>query len=214
MAQVDSENSTAMPVVSTRRHFLSQAAAVAAGSAALGAALPLSGSAAGAGQAPEGVAPLLRRPMLAMDGLTASDELRSAFRELEDAHKTLKTAWVEYRRVVDLLREWEREHPFSGGGSNRAFRKWERRYRKYLDEMNWGPVGKVYHEARRDFEEAKIAAARVKVRDIDELALKACGVYVYEDVREGEHLRGIPPAIAISVAVDLARMSLPERAAA
>ena len=149
-----------------------------------------------------------------MDGSAASDELRSAFRELEDAHETLKTAWIEYRRVVDLTREWEREHPFSGGGSNRAFRKWDRRYRKYLDEMNWGPVGRVYHEARADFEEAKIVAARVKVCDIDELALKACGVYVYEDVREGEHLRGITPAIAISVAVDLARMSLPEGAAA
>jgi hypothetical protein len=38
MAQVDSENSTAMPAASTRRRFLSQAAAVTAGSAALGVA--------------------------------------------------------------------------------------------------------------------------------------------------------------------------------
>jgi hypothetical protein len=35
MAQVDSENTTAMPVVSTRRRFLSQAAGVAAGGTAL-----------------------------------------------------------------------------------------------------------------------------------------------------------------------------------
>jgi hypothetical protein len=35
MAQVDSENSTAMPAVSTRRHFLSQTAGVAAGGAVL-----------------------------------------------------------------------------------------------------------------------------------------------------------------------------------
>src|SRR5438270_13234171 len=117
MAQVDSENSTAVPAVSTRRRFLSQAAAVAAGGAALATALPLSGAAAAAGQAShpimETVAPPLRRPVLTMDGSGASDELRSAFRTLDDAHEVLKTTWAEYRRVVDLTRGWEREHPLS-----------------------------------------------------------------------------------------------------
>ena len=51
MAQVDSENSTAMPVASTRRRFLSQAAAVTARGAALATALSVSASAADAGQA-------------------------------------------------------------------------------------------------------------------------------------------------------------------
>ena len=51
MAQVNSENSTAMPVVSTRRRFLSQAAAVTAGGVALATALSVSASAAGAVQA-------------------------------------------------------------------------------------------------------------------------------------------------------------------
>jgi hypothetical protein len=51
MAQVDSENSTAMPVVSTRRHFLSQAAGLAAGGSvlAMGQIPPTSAAAAPAG---------------------------------------------------------------------------------------------------------------------------------------------------------------------
>jgi hypothetical protein len=40
MAQVDSENSTAMPVVSTRRRFLSNAAGIAAGGTLLALAIP------------------------------------------------------------------------------------------------------------------------------------------------------------------------------
>ncbi|MDI4239487.1 hypothetical protein OZ411_42650 [Bradyrhizobium sp. Arg237L] len=103
----------------------------------------------------------------------------------------------------------ERQHPNEAGGSSRAYRKWERRWRKYLDEINWGAVGQAYHEARADFEEAKIAAARVNVRDLNELALKAATVYLYEDTREA-HLGRMTPAIAVSVAIDLARMALPE----
>src|SRR5258708_19145878 len=51
MAQVNSENSTAMPAVSTRRHFLSQAAGVAAGGTilALAAFPPVPTTAAPAG---------------------------------------------------------------------------------------------------------------------------------------------------------------------
>jgi hypothetical protein len=215
MAQVDSENSISMPAVSTRRHFLSQAAAVTAGGAVLATALSVSASAAGAGQAADPilgtVAPSLRRPVLAMDGCGASDELRAAFRTLGDAHEVLKTTWAELRRVGDLMREWDRQHPLypSSGGSNRAYRKWDRRRNKYADEMNQDAVYQAYDEAWENFKAAQLAAAGVKVRDLDELAHKACAVYVYEDMRE-EHLRRITPAISISVAVDLVRMSLPE----
>jgi hypothetical protein len=76
MAQVDSENSTAMPAVSTRRRFLSQAAAVTAGGAAFGVALPLPGSAAHGGQAPD--------PILAADAeLIALGQKISELRVLE-----------------------------------------------------------------------------------------------------------------------------------
>ena len=61
MAQVDFENTTTMSVVSTRRRFLSQAAAVAAGGAALGAALPMPGSAVAAGQAPDPILEIIER---------------------------------------------------------------------------------------------------------------------------------------------------------
>ncbi len=48
MAQVDSENSIAMPAAPTRRHFLSTAVGVAAGGAALALATIPPASAAGA----------------------------------------------------------------------------------------------------------------------------------------------------------------------
>jgi hypothetical protein len=41
------------------------------------------------------------------------------------------------------------------------------------------------------------------------LALKACAVCVYEDMRES-HLRHITPAISVTVAIDLAKMSRPD----
>ena len=201
-------------VDTSRRRFLSQAAAVAAGGAAIATALPLSGAAAAAEQASApilgAVASPLRRPVLTMDGSGANDELRSALRTLDDAHEVLKTTWGEYRRVVDLTRDWEREHPSSaGGGSNRAFRKWYRRRSKYFDEINYIAVCQAYHVAAEDFKDAQLAAAGVKVRDVDELALKACAVCAYEDMREG-HLRGITPVISVSVAIALAMISLPD----
>jgi hypothetical protein len=201
----------------SRRAFLVKAAAAAAGGAAVGMALPLPESAAGAGlthiQATDAIPPRLRRPVLTLDGSGAGDELRSAFRVLDDAHEALKTAWAEYRRVADLARDWERQHPYSGGGSNRAYRKRERHRSRYSNEINWRPVSQAYYEAREDFEEAKRDAALVKVRDLNELALKAAAVYAYEDTREG-HLRSITPVISVSVAIDLAKMALPEGAAA
>jgi hypothetical protein len=61
MTQVNSENSIAMPVVSTRRRFLSQAAAVTAGGAALGLALPLPGSAEAAQQVHDPIFAMIER---------------------------------------------------------------------------------------------------------------------------------------------------------
>ncbi|RZN31255.1 hypothetical protein CWO90_17595 [Bradyrhizobium sp. Leo121] len=55
--------------------------------------------------------------MLTLDGSGASDELRSAFRTLDDAYEALKTAWAERRRVAELSRERERQHPYEGGAA-------------------------------------------------------------------------------------------------
>ena len=71
MTQVDSENSTAMHVASTRRRFLSQAAAVTAGGAALGMALPLPGSATTAEQARDPVYALIETHRAATEALNA-----------------------------------------------------------------------------------------------------------------------------------------------
>ncbi|WP_194393888.1 hypothetical protein [Bradyrhizobium sp. CCBAU 51765] len=194
---------------SSRRRFLAQAAAVTAGGVALGPALPLPGSAAAAGLTSNPIleavtgAPL-QAPTLTLDSSLASDELRSACRKVDDTHETLKAAWTEYQRVQELGRDWNRQHP-APDGSRRAYRKWERRWCKHRDEVNFDGAQAAYFEARTDFEKAKVAVALVDARDLNELALKAAVAYVYEDPRE-RHLRNLTPTIAASVAVGLAIM--------
>jgi len=79
MAQVNSENSTSMPVDQTRRRFLSQAAGVAAGSAALAMATIPPALATVASASP-------------LDPTNASPELRAAARALDEARECLKAA--------------------------------------------------------------------------------------------------------------------------
>jgi hypothetical protein len=202
--------STVGGVDSTRRTFLARAAAVAAGGAAIGAALSLSGSAAGAGlthnAAVEAIAGApSQSPVLTLDWSLASDELQSAFRAMGSAHDTLKTAWAEYQKAEGLVRDWEQQHP-SPGGNGRAYRKWERRWCKQVADIGYADADSAYMDARADFKRAKVEVALVKVRDLNELALKAAAVYAFEDIRE-EHLRDITPTIALSVAVALGLMA-------
>jgi hypothetical protein len=56
----------------------------------------------------------------------------------------------------------------------------------------------------------KLALAQVKVGDLAELCLKACMIYVFEDVRQ-PHLRQVDPVISVSVAMDLASMAVPTK---
>jgi hypothetical protein len=72
--------------------------------------------------------------------------------------------------------------------------------------VNYHGIWEAHQDARADFERAKVAVARVEVRDLNELALKAVTVWIFEDTRE-EHLRGITASIALSVAVALGLMA-------
>src|SRR5882757_3885718 len=92
MAQVDSENITSMPADSTRRRFLSQAAAVAAGGAAVGMALPLPVSAGDSGRVPD--------PIFA-----AIDRHRRAYQDYIDnlGEDEIEEAVPEERRRSNLV---------------------------------------------------------------------------------------------------------------
>jgi hypothetical protein len=95
MAQVDSENSIAMPAVSTRRCFLSQAAGVAAGGAALGAGLPLPAPAATPQGLPDPIFAAIERHRAARVIWDGEVDVRSRFEDL--------TMTADQRRQRDAL---------------------------------------------------------------------------------------------------------------
>lgn len=159
----------------------------------------------------EAQADILKTPKLAMDGSQASPELKDAVQKLGDANEVLKVTSADFQRIWKLANDWQiKNHP---PRIPRAFRKYARRHDKFLDGIGFDTVFEVHTKAREAFEAAQLAVAQVKVRDLPELALKACTIFLYEDIRE-KHLRHIKPAIAVSVAIDLAKMSLPEGEAA
>jgi hypothetical protein len=200
--------STVGGVDSTRRTFLAQAAAAAAGGAAIGAALPLPGSAAAAGLIPNPILDAIpgapSQLALTLDASLASDELRSAFGKAHDAYEALKSAWAEYQRVNELMDQWHKRNPEPV--VRRAIGKYERRWRKYHEAVNYYGLWGAYQDAREDFETAKMVVAGVKPRDLNELVFKATAVWIFEDMRE-EHLRAMNLSIALSVAVDLTVMA-------
>jgi hypothetical protein len=98
MAQVDSENSTAMPAVSTRRRFLSQAAAVTAGGAVLATALSVSSTAAGAVQAPDPI----------LEAIKAHKAAHAKLVSWVDRHCKLENELPKERRCSSIT-AWEEE---------------------------------------------------------------------------------------------------------
>jgi hypothetical protein len=92
MAQVDSENITAVPAVSTRRRFLSQAAAVTAGGTALATA------AARAGQALDPI----------LEAIEAHKAAHAKFVSWVDRHCKLENELTKERRCSSFT-AWEEE---------------------------------------------------------------------------------------------------------
>src|SRR5258708_30670117 len=118
MAEVNSENSTAVPAVSTRRRFLSQAAGVAAGGTALALATIPPAAAVAA-------------PANLLDPTKASPELRAAALSLDEAHERLKAAKARFSADLIKVSEWTASNPEPL--SKRARKRWSRKWREYQD---------------------------------------------------------------------------------
>lgn len=146
----------------------------------------------------------LMPPRIAPDGSDASPELRAAGIELADANDRLKETNEDFLRVWNLNGKWEREHPRPG--SPRAHKKWLRRWHAYAASIGYDAAFDAHTEAREAFERAQDKVALLKARDMQELALKGCMSFVYEDIRQS-HLRHVRPHIGQSVALELAFMS-------
>lgn len=104
MAQVDSENSTAMPAglagssaQSSRRNFLAQAAAAVAGGAAIGATLPLPGSAGASERVPDPIYAAIEAHKAARAAFEGAVRQHSVFeRELsKDKRRSTIDVWEE-----------------------------------------------------------------------------------------------------------------------
>jgi hypothetical protein len=146
----------------------------------------------------------LMPPKLALHGSNASPELRAAAVALDDANERLKATGAEFKRVWDLNGKWEAEHPRPGG--HRAHKKFVHRHNKYLCEIDYDAVFVAHAEARDAFKKAQTTVALLRARDINELALKGCMSFVYEDTRQS-HLRHVDARIGQSVALELAFMA-------
>jgi hypothetical protein len=108
----------------SRRGFLAQAAAVTAGGAALGLALPLPGSAAGAGQAPDPIIEVIEAHRAAnAKWLSAVDRHCKLESELsEDKRRSSIDAWAAQIVETDDPRwvEAEREYQLTGDAETAA----------------------------------------------------------------------------------------------
>jgi hypothetical protein len=182
-----------MPAVSTRRRFLSQAAGVAAGGAVLALATipPASAVASPAGS---------------LDASKASPALRAAARALDEAHERLKAAKARFAADDLKVAEWQANNPAPLKG--RAHKRWVRKWREYRDAVAGGGWA-AQIEAEEDFRAALMVVAKIKPRDMDELALKACISAIYDKVYLG---RGTEAIIGYSVALDLVSLTNPVRA--
>jgi hypothetical protein len=189
MAQVNSENSTSMPVVSTRRRFLSQTAGVAAGGAVLAlAAIP--------------PAPALAAPAVTLDPANASPALRVATIALGAAHDRLEAAKARFDADDRKVAAWAEGNPKPSG--KRAVKRWARRWNEYRDAVE-GESWAQQCDAEEHFRGALMAVAMIDSRDMGELALKACLSSVYDGVRLSWS-SGAP--IGFSVAIDLLALTL------
>ena len=171
----------------TRRHFLSQAAGVAAGGAVLALATIPPASAAAA-------------PASALDAANASPGLRAAAIALDEAHGRLKEARAAFDASDKLPEEWRRLNPKPT--DRRAIKKWNRRENEYRYSVTMTPWQAIT-AAEDDFREAQMAVAKIDARDMGELALKACLSGVYDAV----HL-SYPNAAVIGFSVALNLVSL------
>jgi hypothetical protein len=172
-----------------RRAFLSKAANIAAGGTVLAlATIPPAAATA---------------PASALDPTKASPALREAANALADADEVLKAAKARFTADDAKVSEWEIANPEPKG--KRAIKKWRRKWLENRDavcEDSW----QAQLEAEDRFRDAQMAVAKIKPRDMDELALKGCLSGVYDPVRLA---CGSNAVIGYSVAWDLVKLTMP-----
>jgi hypothetical protein len=194
MAQADSVLSTPptnTPITQTRRGFLGRtAAALAAGTAvnvtAIAATRPASAAHA-----------------VALDGTKASQELKNLVDVLHTADEASNATQAAFDAEYDLYRAWVKKNPEPRTENRRAWRKWDGRQKQYLRSSNFGATQDAHQESVEAFAVAKMAIAKYRPRDMNELVLKACLVIVYEAGSRRGYSR---PVMARGVALDVARL--------
>jgi hypothetical protein len=178
------------PPRSTRRHFLSGAAGVAAGGTALAlATIP--------------PAPAAAAPASALDPSKASPALRTAVKALGESHDRLEAAKARFIADDAKLANWDSSHPKPS--SKRGLKRWSRKWRENRDAVeseSWA----AQLAAEKDFQAAQLAVANVTPRDEDDLVLKAAAAFVYDRVKCGY---GSIAVISYSVALDLFKQRMP-----
>jgi hypothetical protein len=198
MAQVNSENSTTAPAVSTRRRFLSNTAGIAAGGAALAVGTGVNVTAIAATR------PAAAAPSVALDGSKVSQELRDLAGALDDAEEAIKTTQGAFDAEYELYDVWLKRNPEPRDENRRAWRKWNGRHKRYMSGSNFYARQDAHAEAAAALRKACGDVAKYRARDMNELVHVACLVIVYES--ESKPRYSSYSIISQGVALDVARM--------
>ena len=198
MAQADrvlSTPPTNTPVDTTRRHFLSQAAGLAAGGTvlALATVTPMPAAAA-------------MPTDLAMSAAKASPALRTAVAALNESFDRLEAAKAVFAADDLKMAEWTELHPEPNPKNKRAQKKYWRRWRAAREvtvDESWA----AQLEAEENFHAAKVDVASAPSRDYHDVMVKAATSVVYDRVRLAG--LGSVAVIGYSVAIDLIKTQLP-----
>ena len=191
MAQADFNNSTTAPVDPTRRHFLSQAAGVAAGGTVLALATITPG-------------PSTAAPATPLDASKASPALRDAVVALRESHERLEAAKARFTADDLKMAEWHELNPEPT--NRRARKRWRRKWQD-MQDATAGESWAAQLEAEKDFHACQMAVAKVTPRDENDLVLKAAVAAVY-DKEKGAYGLNVA-VISYSVAFDLFKMRMP-----
>jgi hypothetical protein len=155
------------PRAATRRNFLAQAAAVAAGGTVL----------AVAAVAPARAEPA---PKPAPDGSKASPALKAAVQTLDDAHEALKIAKAASNADDAKVEAWQVANPKPT--SKRGIKRWNRKlvaYQYEVTEDSW----EAMLVAEGQFRKAQYNVAKIQPADVNELLLMAAVAAIYDKVR-------------------------------
>jgi hypothetical protein len=164
----------------TRRGFLTQAAAAAAGAGAVIVSQPA-----------------LAAPTEAPDTSKASPALREAVIALTESHDSLMAAKKRFAEEDRKVSEWAEANPQPTKW--RARKRWYRKWNEYRQTTTF-PSWEKQLEAEIHFEKAQYAVAEFRPADMNDLALMAAASAVYDVTRVAG---GQKAMIAFGVALGL-----------